>query len=405
MNAARKDVEVIGLVGLAHSTSHFFHLILAPLFPWLKAEFALSYAELGLLMTVFFLVSTMVQASAGFWVDHRGARPVLFTGIALLALSAFVLALAPNYWLLILGAAIAGMGNGVFHPSDYTLLNQLVTPKNLGHAYSVHGITGYLGWAFAPIFLLGITTLFDWKVALFSASALALCVLLLLWMRKDTLLDQPKQSPAPSQENDLKVKQATFAFMKLPTIWMCWGFFFLTALALAGIQSFSPSALQAIYEVPLSVTTQAYTCFMLASAGGMILGGFAASRVHQPDLVITFSFLLSAFMAVIVGLGVFPSFMVPVLFALMGLGAGVAGPSRDIMIRSATPKGSTGRVYGMVYSGLDSGMALGPFMFGLLMDAQLPPIIFFAIAAFQVGAIFTAVQLSGKTRTQTAQFQ
>jgi MFS family permease len=338
-------------------------------------------------------------------VDHRGARPVIFTGIALLALSAFVLALAPNYWLLILGAAIAGMGNGVFHPSDYTLLNQLVTPKNLGHAYSVHGITGYLGWAFAPIFLLGITTLFDWKVALFSASALALCVLLLLWMRKDTLLDQPKQSPAPSQENDLKVKQATFAFMKLPTIWMCWGFFFLTALALAGIQSFSPSALQAIYEVPLSVTTQAYTCFMLASAGGMILGGFAASRVHQPDLVITFSFLLSAFMAVIVGLGVFPSFMVPVLFALMGLGAGVAGPSRDLMIRSATPKGSTGRVYGMVYSGLDSGMALGPFMFGLLMDAQLPPIIFFAIAAFQVGAIFTAVQLSGKTRTQTAQFQ
>lgn len=397
MNTSRKDVEVIGLVGLAHSTSHFFHLILAPLFPWLKTEFALSYAELGFLMTVFFVVSTLVQASAGFWVDHSGARPVLFTGIGLLALSAFILGMAPHYWVLVLGAAIAGMGNGVFHPSDYTLLNQLIAPKNLGHAYSVHGVTGYLGWASAPIFLVGFTTLFDWRVALFCASALALCVLVLLWSRGHLFLYPLKE---PMTTDTHQTPPATFAFLKLPSIWMCWGFFFLTALALGGIQSFSPSALQAIYEVPLSVTTTAYTTFMLASAGGMILGGFVASRVSKPDLVITMSFLLSGLTAVVIGLGVFSSFMIPVLFAFMGLGAGVAGPSRDLMIRSATPKGATGRVYGMVYSGLDTGMALGPLMFGLLMDAKLPPLIFFGIAAFQIAAIFTAVRLSGNTRAQ-----
>ena len=55
--AARRDVHVIGLVSLAHGTSHFYHLALAALFPWLKDAFALSYAELGLLMTVFFIVS------------------------------------------------------------------------------------------------------------------------------------------------------------------------------------------------------------------------------------------------------------------------------------------------------------------------------------------------------------
>jgi MFS family permease len=402
MNTSRKDVEVIGLVGLAHSTSHFFHLILAPLFPWLKTEFALSYAELGFLMTVFFVVSTIVQASAGFWVDHSGARPVLFTGIGLLALSAFILGMAPHYWVLILGAAIAGMGNGVFHPSDYTLLNQLIAPKNLGHAYSVHGVTGYLGWASAPIFLVGLTTLFDWRVALFSASALALSVLVLLWIRGEVLLYPLKEAVHTDAQQTQQIQPATFAFLKLPSIWMCWGFFFLTAIALGGIQSFSPSAVQAIYQVPLSVTTTAYTTFMLASAGGMILGGFVASRVGKPDLVIAMAFLLSGLTAVVIGLGVFSSVMIPVLFAFMGLGAGVAGPSRDLMIRSATPKGATGRVYGMVYSGLDTGMALGPLMFGLLMDAKLPPLIFFGIAAFQIAAIFTAVRLSGNTRAQTA---
>ena len=124
MNTLKHNSEVIGLVGVAHSTSHFFHLILVPLFPFLKVEFGLSYAELGLLMTVFFVFSTIVQSSAGFWVDHSGARPVLMTGVGLLALSALVLSMANHYYVLVLGAGIAGLGNGVFHPADYTLLNK-----------------------------------------------------------------------------------------------------------------------------------------------------------------------------------------------------------------------------------------------------------------------------------------
>jgi len=87
----RHDAEIIGLVGLAHGTSHFFHLMLPPLFPWLMRDFALSYTEAGLLMTVFFVVSGVGQAVAGFVVDRVGARPVLFFGIAMLALSGLVL--------------------------------------------------------------------------------------------------------------------------------------------------------------------------------------------------------------------------------------------------------------------------------------------------------------------------
>ena len=87
-HSARHDAQVIGLVGFAHGTSHFFHLILAPLFPWLRQAFDLSYAELGLAVSVFFVVSGIGQAIAGFVVDRFGAWIVLMAGLCCLTLAA-----------------------------------------------------------------------------------------------------------------------------------------------------------------------------------------------------------------------------------------------------------------------------------------------------------------------------
>src|SRR3990167_616839 len=168
----RSDASVIGLVGLAHLISHFSQLLLAPLFPWLKEEFSVSYAELGFLMTIFFVVSCAVQTLSGFVVDRFGPRPILFAGLALLAASAFGFALSSSYWMLAFFSVVAGTGNGVFHPVDYTLLNRKVHQSRLGHAFSVHGITGSLGWALAPAILVPLTLAFSWRIALAAAGAL-----------------------------------------------------------------------------------------------------------------------------------------------------------------------------------------------------------------------------------------
>ena len=161
----RKDAEVIGLISLAHSSSHFYQLILAPLFPWLKLEFGFSYAELGFLMTIFFIVSTLTQAAAGFWVDHSGPFKVLIFGLVTLCTSAIILSVSNSYLVLLIGSALAGLGNGVFHPSDYTLINRRVSAARVPHAYSMHGISGALGWAAAPAFLVSMTALFGWRSA------------------------------------------------------------------------------------------------------------------------------------------------------------------------------------------------------------------------------------------------
>ena len=322
----RQDAHVIGLVGLAHGVSHFFHLILAPLFPWLKDAFSLSYAELGLLMTVFFIVSGIGQALAGFVVDRVGARAVLFFGIACLGVSALALSLAQNYAMLLAGSMLAGLGNSVFHPSDFTLLNKRVSVARLGHAFSVHGISGNLGWAAAPVFLVTIAGLASWRSALLAAAFLPFAVLLVLVINRDLLrTDDVQAAVAPSRKVEPASADA-FGFMRLPAVWMCFAFFFITAMALGGIQSFSSSSLRALYGMSLAWATTGYAVYMLASAAGMVWGGFLASKTARHDRTIALAFTFAGVLALVIATGSVSASMAVVLMGAIGFGAGVAGP-------------------------------------------------------------------------------
>jgi MFS family permease len=385
-----QDARVITLVGVAHGVSHFYHLIVAALFPWLKEAFQLSYAELGLLMSGFFVVSGIGQAMAGFVVDRFGARRVLFAGMAMLGLSSLVLALAPNYAMLMAGSMLAGLGNSVFHPADYTILNHSVSRERMAHAFSVHGITGNLGWAAAPVLLAGVASISDWRTALAVATVIPFAVLAVLVHQRDCLKHE-MQAPLAGKA------EGSFDFLRLPAVWMSFGFFFFTAIALGGIQSFASTGLVSLYGMSLATATSAYTAYMLASAGGMVAGGFLAQRARSHDRTIAVAFTFAALLGAVLALAIVPAWMAVVLMALVGLASGVAGPSRDLLVRSAAPANATGRVFGVVYSGLDSGLAIGPLVFGALMDAHQPAWIFYAVALFQLLAIFTAVGVTVKS--------
>lgn len=397
----RSDARVIGLVGLAHGVSHFFHLILAALFVWLKPAFNLSYAELGLLMTVFFVISGGGQALAGFVVDRFGARAVLLSGVFLLGVSALALAQAHSYTALMLGAMLAGTGNSVFHPADYTILNQRVSPARVAYGFSMHGISGNIGWALAPVFMTYVATHYDWRVALMSASVLPFGVLLVLFLNRHAIRPEPLKAAAPAKGG--VPFEGTLSFLRLPAVWMCFAFFFITAIALGGIQSFASVALVKLYGMSLALATSAYTAYMLASAVGMAAGGVVGARSSHPDRNVAIAFAAAALLAVLLGMSLVPAWGAVVLMGAIGLTSGVAGPSRDLMIRAAAPPNATGRVYGVVYSGLDSGLALGPLLFGALMDGDQPALVFVFIGVFQALAIVTAVGVGGKTRAVALQ--
>jgi MFS transporter, FSR family, fosmidomycin resistance protein len=359
----RNDATVIGLVGLAHASSHFSHLLLPLMFPVFGKTFGLSYSEMGLLMSVFFVVSGIGQASAGFVVDRFGARPVMFVSVAIMALACLVASVATNYAGLMLAAAMLGIGNCSFHPVDFTILNQKVSSPRLGYAFSAHGLTGNLGWAIAPVFMLSLSTWFDWRAAYVGAAVFFLAILVLLWLNRESL--HTDVEPPKDQTTDDHV----LAFLKIPVVWWCFAFFLLSTMTLAVVQSFAVSILQAMHQVTFEAATMTLTAYMLSAAAGMFVGGFVAARWPlQSDKVVAACMTVAALCMALCGSGWLEGLATMVILAATGLAIGVGGPSRDMMIKKATPKGATGRVYGIVYSGLDVGFAIAPLVFGVFMD-------------------------------------
>ena len=170
-SSLRRDVHVIGLIAVAHFFSHFFQLTLPPLFPLLKTVFGVPYVALGLAMSVFYGASGIGQTLSGFLVDRIGAARVLLGGMALFASSVALAGLVPSYWMLLPVALLAGLGNSVFHPADYSILNASVDPRRIGRGYSVHSISGNLGWAVAPTVVVGLTASSGWRAALVTVGA------------------------------------------------------------------------------------------------------------------------------------------------------------------------------------------------------------------------------------------
>jgi MFS transporter, FSR family, fosmidomycin resistance protein len=402
--ALRQDATVIGLVGTAHLISHFSQLLLAPLFPWLKDAFGASYAELGLLMSIFFVVSCVVQAMSGFVVDRFGPRPVLFIGLSLLGTAALGFAFSQSYASLAVFSLVAGLGNGVFHPVDYTLLNRKVHASRLGHAFSVHGITGSLGWALAPALLVPVTLASSWRVALLCAAALTFTVMLILWFNRDQLALDVAASAAKAGvvQRGAPASAGGLDFLSLPAVWMCFAFFLFYAMSLSGVQAFAPEAARLLHGVPVSLTAMCLTIYMLCSAGGMVVGGFLASDPARCERIVGGGFGVAAAIALAMAFADVAPWAVPVLFGAMGFGAGIAGPSRDLLVKRSTPDNATGRVYGVVYSGLDIGQAIAPLLFGTLMDLHRPAQVWLGIAVVQGVLIVSAFNVRRVRRTALA---
>ena len=387
-------------MGLAHGTSHFFHLMLPPLFPWLMKDFSLSYTDVGLLTSTFFVISGIGQALAGFVVDRVGGWRVLCFGVGMLALSGVVLGLATSYPWLMLSATCAGLGNSIFHPADFTLLNQRVSQPRLGHAFSIHGVSGNIGWAVAPLFMAGVTSVLGWHVAGFGAAAIGTAVFTTLCLRRRSLADAADLITSRIATDTAHDRPGHFAFLSSAAVWWSFAFFFFATMAFGILQNFAPAILSHVYGVSLVFASSGLTAYLLGSGTGMLAAGFlkeSADRMVAPALA------FAAVMAAVLASGDLPAAALWPLMISIGFGVGFAGPGRDLLVRRAATsrfgRSSFGRVYGFVYSGLDTGQALSPLVFGPILDAGhfRRPLV--AIALLQTAALFTALRVSSRVRS------
>ena len=407
----RKDWQIITLIGAAHACSHFFQLVFPTLFIALNTEFGFNYSQLGLLVAIFFIISGVGQASSGFVVDRIGPAPVLLFGLASFVVAGVLIGAANGYAMLVVAAIIGGLGNSIFHPVDYSILNHRVSPRRLGHAFSTHGFTGNLGWALTPVFMSALIYLANWRVAAIGAGVLVAIVLVFVWLGRGLLTGQNAAFGAAAQANahpdasasahsagtasanpsdslaTKTVGQTLNYLVRQPALWGAFCFFALTAASLSVVQTYSIPMLGDVYGIDAVRAGSALSGYMLASALGMIAGGFMVGHTQRTELTIAGSLVMAGVLLLVLASGWVSAWGAMGAVALGGFCAGVSTPSRDMLIRRITPKGATGTVYGLVYSGMDVGASLAPVGFGVMLDAGLvrgPWVggaIFFVVAA------------------------
>jgi MFS family permease len=379
-------VRLVGVVSAAHFVSHYYIILLAPLLPFVRADYGVSYTEIGLAFAAFNIVSAVGQTPAGFLVDRIGARALLVAGL-LTGAGAFIVAgLVDSFWVMVAMFALAGVGNTVYHPADYALLSQHVPSDRIGQAFSVHTFAGMLGSAVAPVTLLIMQSQWGWRGAFIGAGALgfAMAAVLLAIRIHPTVQVNAARAHSGSHNGATGWRLLFSAPILLNLV-----FFALLAVISGGLYNYSVVALGALYGTPVTTANAALSGNLLLSAVGVLMGGVLVGRTTRHAMVATIGLAAMALFTLLIAEIDFGTLALIAVMSLVGLFSGIIMPSRDMIVREITPPGSFGKVFGFVTTGFNLGGIVSPLIFGAIMDHGSPRLVFLAVAAFCLVAVLT----------------
>ena len=393
--AVSRDAKVIALVCIPHMMSHAYFLVLPTLFPLLKTALDLSYTDLGLALTAFGLAAGFGQLPVGFLVDRIGGRPLLILGMAVQGAAIGLIGFADAYWQILTLMGIAGLAHTVYHPADYAILTATVDPRRMGRAYGVHAFTGNLGFAIAPVFMVTVSTLWDWRAAFVAIGAIGVLVAALLFLYRD-LLRQDRRRGTPGERSAPVGAKAGLRFLMSAPILVCFAFFVLQMAGAGGLRSFTVAALDQLFSTPLAAVNTALFGLLVGSAVGTLAGADYADRVGPRIGTAVLTLGPAALLIVLVGAVPMPLILLTAVLAAVGFALGFLMPSRDLLLRSVTPDGAMGRAMGFASSGANLAGGLVPILFGWMLDNFDPRWIFWIAAAFVAMALLTFSTVKGR---------
>lgn len=366
-------------VSIAHLVSHLHIMAVPALLPLLPGAMQVGFVELGIAIGLFNIISALVQAPLGFVVDRLGARWVLMAALLLGAASFGLVAVFPNYPCLLAAMILAGLANGVYHPADYSLLSRGIPANRMGRAFSIHTFAGFLGSALAPPVMVGVALL----VAPRWSFAVAALAGLIAWSVMAISSPLPEGHPDAdiAEPRKAKARPITTPVMTLAVLTLL---FTLLSLSTGAIEKFSVSALVQGFDVTLPAANLALTVFLFASAFGVLAGGVLADRTDKHGYVAAATFALAAFIVVLVIRVPMPPVVLAIALGAAGFMTGMVAPSRDMLVRAASPAGAEGRTFGIVSTGFNVGGVIGPLLFGFLLDQGLASGVLWVAVGFMV---------------------
>lgn len=384
------ELRIIGGVSAAHFVSHFYFLLLPPVFMSVRADYGVSFTELGLAIAAFNIVSAIFQTPAGILADRIGPYSVLVVGLALESIAFGLVGIVPSYWFLVAMFGIAGLANTVYHPADYALLSHHIAKERVGQAFSIHTFSGMLGSAVAPAGVLFLQTLIGWRGAFIASAIGGLIVTALLVVQRDDYARSP-HAAAPSPASAEGARADRWRLLTSAPIMRSFAFFTLLAAISVGIQNYSVVALTALFATPAVTGNMALTGHLLLTSIGVLLGGFLVGRLRNHALFAAGGLVVTAATILLVGIADLGAVMLISLMALGGFASGVIMPSRDMLVREVTPPGSFGTVFGFVTTGFNVAGVFFPLIFGALMDHGNPRLVFLVTAACCLLSLGTVV--------------
>lgn len=385
----RNDIRVLSLVGTGHFVSHLYWLALPPLFLQLRDAFNVSFTELGMMMALMAAASTVVQVPVGYMVDRYGARPVLIGGFAVLAGAFALMGLAPNFWALVALAVVAGIGNSVFHPADYAILNSSISPARMGRAFSVHLFAGNIGSAVAPALMWGLSYAFGWRGALTVIGLGGLVLVGVILTQLHTFQDvgaKPKEKKAAAED-----AADGWRLLTSPAVLLFFMFFLTLSMTAGAMQAFSVTALVNLHGTDQAAANTALSIYLFLLAAGTLVGGEISDRFGRHEITAGVVFVATAVLTAALAVFRMDFVLLAFVMGVMGLGQGIIRPTRDMMLRAASPKGSTGKVFAFVSMAITAGGAVAPVPFGYLIDIGRPEWVFYLIAIFMLICLFAVV--------------
>ena len=393
--AAGRDARVIALVCVPHMLSHAYFLVLPPLAPVLKVALGLSYTDFGLALTVFGLAAGLGQIPVGFLVDRFGGRPLLILGMAAQGAAIASIGLIDAYWQLLALMGIAGLAHTVYHPADYAILTATVEPRRLGRAYGVHTVTGNIGFAFAPIFMVGVAEFWGWRAAFLAIGGIGVLAAVVLVLYRDLLVHDRRRGGAGGAQAPVGAK-AGLRFLMTAPILMCFAFFLFQMAGAGGLRAFTVAALDQLFQTPLAEVNGALFGLVAGAALGALVGADFADRVGPRIGTAVLTLGPASLLIVLVGTVQMPFLLLAATLAAIGFALGFLMPSRDLLLRSVTPDGAMGRAMGFASSGANLAAGLVPILLGWMLDNFDPRWIFWITAAFIAMALLTFAGVKGR---------